>query len=30
MTAQIDEARTRQGPGRLEALLLEGETWVVE
>jgi 2-oxoglutarate/2-oxoacid ferredoxin oxidoreductase subunit beta len=30
MTAQVEEARTRQGSGQLEQLLLEGETWVVE
>jgi 2-oxoglutarate ferredoxin oxidoreductase subunit beta len=30
MVAQIEDARTRQGEGDLQKLLLSGETWVVE
>jgi len=30
MERQIDEAVTRQGPGDLEALYAEGDTWTVE
>jgi 2-oxoglutarate ferredoxin oxidoreductase subunit beta len=30
MVGQIDDARTRQGEGDLQKLLLSGETWVVE
>jgi 2-oxoglutarate ferredoxin oxidoreductase subunit beta len=30
LNAQIEEARSKRGPGSLEALFNTGDTWVVE